>query len=305
MSITRGTVTRGPAYATWNSASFHFAGDSKIDIAPTLSEVRAALYGKIDETVTDLLVKCTGTPLTWTSLSVLFPYLTPTVGQRIYGDTDKPLVWAANNGDVITVTSAAITKMPDLTLGVDKDILGPVEFTGVVANGADPESANSYYTITTGQSFSAPTLDVTKLTRQKYTAAWGSFAGFTSFQSQDTWNISHELEIEPVKIQGRTIDMVIASYRCMAKCKPAEASMANIDAALLIQGTGAKAGRRLSSNAADLVITGQNLVSITLKNAALRTAGFFFGGKPLRNGELGWVSSWVSTTTPQQGAVIS
>ena len=45
--------------------------------------MRAALYGKIDETVSDLAIKCAGTPLTWTSLSVLFPYLTPSVGQRL------------------------------------------------------------------------------------------------------------------------------------------------------------------------------------------------------------------------------
>ncbi|HWD18142.1 MAG TPA: hypothetical protein VHB20_02595 [Verrucomicrobiae bacterium] len=305
MSINRSTLTRGPAYASFNSASFHFSGDSKIELAPVTQEVRAALYGKIDETVSDLLVKCTGTPVTWTSLAVLFPWVSPSIGQRLFGDSDKPLVWASNNGDVLTVANAAVTKMPDLTLGVEKDALGPMEFTGLVANGADPEAAGSYYAIATGQSFTAPTLDVTKLTRQRYTAAWGSLAGFGNFQAQEHWTISHELELAPVKIQGRTVDMTVVSYRCLAKCKPAEPTLANIDAALLIQGTGAKHGRRLSANAADLVITGQNLVSITLKNAALKTAGFVFGGKPLRNGELGWVSSWVSAATPQQGAIFA
>jgi hypothetical protein len=305
MSISRSTLTRGPAYAAFNSANFQFAGDSKIEIVPTTQDVRAALYGKIDETVSDLAIKCTGTPLTWTSLSVLFPYLTPSVGQRLYGNTDTPLVWASNNGDVITVANAAVTRMPDLTLGVEKDILGPVEFTGLIINGGDPETANSYYTISTGQAFSAPALDVTKLTRQRYSATWGSFPGFTSFQAQDTWTISHELELNPVKVQGRTVDQTILSYRCLAKCKPAEPTLANIDAALVMQGSGARQGRRLSANSADLVITGQNLVSIILKNAALKTAGFVFGGKPLRNGELGWVSTWVTSASPQSGAVFS
>jgi hypothetical protein len=310
MSITRQTLARGPAYAAFNGQSFLFSADSKIEIIPTTQDVRAALYGKIDETISDTVVRCSGTPLTWTSLGTLFPYLAPTVGQRLFGSVsnqsvDLPLTWNANNGDVITVTNAAVTRMPDLHLGVEKDILGPMEFTGLVGNGEDPESPNSYYAIATGQSFTAPALDVTKLTRQRYTAAWGSFAGFGSFQAQDTWTISHELETSPVKIQGRSIDMVITSYRCMAKCKPAEPTMTNIDAALLIQGTGAKHGRRLSSNSADLVVTGQNLVSITLKNAALKTAGFVFGGKPLRNGELGWVSTWVTSSSPQSGAIFA
>ncbi len=150
MSINRSTLTRGPAYAAYNSASFHFAGDSKIQITPVTQEVRAALYGKIDETVSDLAVKCTGTPLTWTSLATLFPYLAPTIGQRLFGDADKPLVWAASNGDLITLANAAVTRMPDLTLGVEKDILGPVEFTGLIVNNGDPESSGSYYTMATG-----------------------------------------------------------------------------------------------------------------------------------------------------------
>jgi hypothetical protein len=305
MSILRSTLTRGPAYAAFDGANFQFSGDSKIEIVPTTQIVRSALYGKIDETVSDLAVKCTGTPLTWSSLSVLFPYLTPTVGQRLYGNADLPLVWASNNGDVFTVANAAVTRMPDLTLGVEKDIMGPVEFTGLIINGGDPESANSYYTIATGQAFSAPSLDVTKVTRQHYTASWGSVAGFTNFQAQDVWTIRHELELNPVKIQGRTVDMTVSGYRAMARCRPAEPTMANIDAALAMQGTGASQGRRLSATAADLVITGQNSVSITLKNAALKSAGFVFGGRPLRNGELGWVSTWVTTSAPKSGAVFA
>ncbi len=32
-------------------------------------------------------------------------------------------------------------------------------------------------------------------------------------------------------------------------------------------------------------------MTVTLGNAALKTAGYMFGGKPLRIGELGWVST--------------
>ena len=52
-------------------------------------------------------------------------------------------------------------------------------------------------------------------------------------------------------------------------------------------------GQKLSTNpsTADLVITGAQTVSVTVKAAALKTAGFVFGGKPLRNGEIGFVST--------------
>ena len=90
--------------------------------------------------------------------------------------------------------------------------------------------------------------------------------------------------------------MKITSYRAMAKCMPAEPTMAQIDAALVAQGANAPHGAKLSSLSADLVIAGSLTVSVTLKNAALKTAGFVFGAKPLRNGEIGFVST-VDTST--------
>jgi hypothetical protein len=145
--------------------------------------------------------------------------------------------------------------------------------------------------VATGQAFSAPAIAVAKIPRQKYTAAWGSVAGFTSFQAQEEWTITHELKLVPVRIQGRTVDMKITSYRAMAKCMPAEPTMGNVDGALLAQGAAAEHGAKLSTTAADLVITGSQTVSVTVKNAALKTAGFVFGGKALRNGEIGFVST--------------
>jgi hypothetical protein len=237
-------------------------------------------------------VKGTGTPLTYDNLAVLWPYLQPTIGGRIFGNADVPFAWLGNNGDLITVRAGAITKMPDMVLGVDKPAIGAFEICGVVGNGMDPETANSYFTIATGQSNAQPAFAESKIPRQRYMAAWGTQAGFSSFQAQEAWTISHELKLAPVKIQGRTVDMKITSYRAMAKCMPGEPTMAQIDAALGAQG-GLKHGGRAGSSAskADLVITGQNTVSVTVKNAVMKTEGFVFGGKPLRNGEVGWVST--------------
>ena len=75
--------------------------------------------------------------------------------------------------------------------------------------------------------------------------------------------------------------------------------MANIDAALRAQGS-LKQGQQLNvaasatpdAAAPDLVITGALTSSVvTIKRAAMKTAGFMFGGKPLRQGEVGWVGT--------------
>jgi hypothetical protein len=296
----------GPAYVNFNGANIPLGEDSRLEIAPVNSVVSAALYGDIDEVYTDLIVKGTGTPLTYDNLAVLWPHLQPVIGGRIFGNADAALQWVSNNGDLITVRAGAVTRMPDLILGVEKAGIGPMEFSGVVGNGLDPNASNSYYTIAAGQAFSGPAVVSAKIPRQKYTAAWGGAAGFGSFQAQEAWTITHELKLAPVKIQGRTVDMKILGYRAMAKCMPAEPTMAQIDGALLAQGAAAAAGAKLSSTAADLVITGAQTVSVTVKNAALKTAGFVFGGKALRNGELGWVSTInVSSGTASAALVLA
>jgi hypothetical protein len=133
--------------------------------------------------------------------------------------------------------AAGITKLPDLYLGVDKPIFGPMEFTGVVGTGLDMETASSLYTITAG-AYSDATFAYTNFKQQRYSAAWGGKTGFTAFQAQDGWTISHDLKLEPVKIQGRTVDFKIIGYQCMAKCAPIGPSQANIDAELRVQGVG-------------------------------------------------------------------
>jgi hypothetical protein len=77
----------------------------------------------------------------------------------------------------------------------------------------------------------------------------------------------------------------------MAKCKPLGPTMAQIDAALGAQGSGAAGGNRGSANGANLVISGTSNMTVTVGNAFMVGEGFVFGSKPLRYGEVGWVSS--------------
>jgi hypothetical protein len=294
MSVTRSQLTGGPAYANFNSQNIQFAEDSSVETALVTDVISASLYGEVDEIYKDLIVKAVGRPLFYdtAALATMFPYLAGVIGTVYPGSTDKACAWNSNNGDVLTLTSALIGKMPDLELGVDGPVLGRMEIWGVIGNGDNVGTANSYYTIQTGQSYSNPAVPNTAvLGRQEFTAGWGSVAGFTSFQAQDKWTISHELKLEPVTIQGRTRAFRLASYRVMAKCKPLGPTMSQIDAALYAQGSGAAAGARLSTNAANLVIAGSSNMTVTLGAAALKTAGYVFGGKPLRVGELGWVST--------------
>ncbi|HEX3717843.1 MAG TPA: hypothetical protein VH595_07730 [Verrucomicrobiae bacterium] len=294
MSVTRSTLTGGPAYAVFNSKNIQFTGDSRVDAPMVWEDIDTALYGKIDKIARDLVVKAKGRPRFYdtAALSTMFPYLAGVSGTLYPGSSDVSCAWNSNNGDTITITSAIVGKMPELELSVNGPVLGEMEIWGVIGNGMDPSNSTAYFSKSTGNSFSNPAVPGTAVIgNQEFTASWGSIGGFTSFQAQEKWTISHELELQPVEIQGRTRALRFVSYRAMAKCKPLGPTMAQIDAALYAQGSGAAGGYRLSTNAANLVISGSNSMTITVGNAGMVTEGFVFGGKALRQGELGWVSS--------------
>src|SRR5665213_676915 len=298
MSVTVANLSGGAAFAVLNSKNIQFESDCALEMAPATAVLSSALYGKFDEIPTNLVIKFTGTPRYYdtAAISALFPYTGafPAVG-AFYGGGNSPASINSINGDQIILNNAMVGKMPDLILGVEKVILGPMEIWGLIQSGKDPTDAAAYYTYHPaggGYTFSYPAVPSTAaIGQQEYTAAFAGVSGLAAFQAQETWIISHELEWAPVSIQGRTRAFRLLSYRALAKCKPADATMAAILAAFTLQGAGAASGTRLSQLAKaaaggasfpSLTITGVSNITVTLGNAALKTAGFTFGAKPLR-----------------------
>lgn len=307
MSVTVANLSGGAAFVNFNSQNIQFESDCSLEMVPTTSILSSALYGKFDEIPTDLVIKFSGTPRYYdtAAIATMFPYTGafPTPG-TFYGGGNVPASINSINGDQFILNNAIVGKMPELILGVEKVILGPMEIWGLVQSGQNPTSSGAYYTFNAAggsYSFSHPSVPGTALIgQQEYTATLGGVSGLASFQAQETWTISHELEWSPVQIQGRTRAFRLLSYRAMAKCKPADATMTALIACLGLQGANASPGTRLSQLARaanggasfpSLAITGGAGVSVTLGNAALKTAGFQFGSKPLRQGEIGFVTT--------------
>jgi hypothetical protein len=307
MSVTVANLSGGAAFAVLNGKNIQFESDCALEMAPATAVLSSALYGKFDEIPTDLVIKFTGTPRYYdtAAISTVFPYTGafPAVG-TFYGGGNAAATINSINGDQVVLNNAMVGKMPDLILGVEKVILGPMEIWGLIQSGLDPTNTAAYYTYTpagTTYAFSYPTVPTTALIgQQEYKGAFSSVSGMTSVQAQETWTISHELEWAPVMIQGRTRAFRLLSYRALAKCKPADATMAAILTAFNLQGANATAGTRLSQLAKaanggasfpSLAITGVSNITVTLGNAALKTAGFAFGSKPLRQGEIGFVTT--------------
>ena len=312
---------------TLNGNKIFLLDDSKLAIEPAYSAITSAIYGEGDDIQTDLIVKGSGTPMLYdvagsATMQSLFPFSTvsshilsiiPSVGQSIFGmslstglgtGTDVTAIWLSTNEDQFTLTNCAVTKPPDLNLGTNKPIFGPIEISGIISTAAgaggffDPSQSGAYYTTATSQIYTGTAMDSTSLGRGSYTAAWNGKT-FTSFQTQDGFQVTHEMKLESRQAYGGlTCDMILSSYRVMCKCIPVgpAATMLNIQNAQGAGGnTGFMQGRRMGLQAANLALSctsAEHSPTITLTNAVQRTAGFVFGNKPLRNGEIGFVSTW-------------
>src|SRR5579863_1951956 len=124
-TITRSSLVRGRGYATYNGANFFCREKIDIKHAPTWEKVSASMFGPVDKYKKDLVgkisLKLWGA---WENLSTLFPsyIMNPVPGTSVFGTTDVPLHVQGDNGDYITYTNAAVTKVSDLYLGVDSEL---------------------------------------------------------------------------------------------------------------------------------------------------------------------------------------
>lgn len=275
---------------SWNSVTMYSEGDIVPRFSPSLASLMTSAFGEIDKVITDRMIKV-GIRLwgAWESLSTLFPsaLLNPVAGASLYGTTDLPLVITGRNGDRITVVNAQITKLADLFLGVDSSLFAAdVEFTGILAGGANPEDASSYFSTATAQTYTEA-FAKTNFKRQRFTGAWGAKTGWTAIVPQLGVNIAWNLNLAPLRVTGLgTVDMTVKDMVGSAKCVPIGPTMAQIKTEGVFE---TALGTLQGANAADLVWTGSGgSPVITLKNAALGENGLAFGIEPLRNGELAW-----------------
>jgi hypothetical protein len=252
------------------------------------------MYGRVDKYVANRVIKI-GLQLwgAYENLDLLFPsyIINPTIGASVFGTTDVPWTILARNGDQIVYKNAQITKMGDLFLGVDSELWAAnVEITALIANNTAPETANAYYTLSTGQAYADGAFAKTNLLRNRWTSIWTGLAGFSSaFPSQKGIHISWDFDAKPLNCDGYgTVDMTVGENGLLGKCKLIPVggpTLAQIEAQAAAQGVAI--GALLSGISADLTHTSGSH-SIALKNAAITEHGYMFGVEPLRIGEIGW-----------------
>lgn len=292
-------VIGGPCKLTDVAQVIYFEGDVTLTPNPVYRAVENSLTESEDGTLVDMTWTISGVPMAvWSSgvRASLLPtaYTNFTVGgSRIIGASNRAVQIDGADGERYVFHRCALTKMPELFLGLGAPLYGSVEFTAFIKTAAAFTDADAFYTQSTGQTWSQSDFP-TSHQEALCTAAWGAVTGWTTVYSEDGFRIAHELGLADVKQGNVTVDKRITSYRAAAMFKPQGPTSAQLLSALQTQGTSKGIGTRRSTNAADFVITGSG-ISVTLPSTNLNKGNFTFSAKQNRHGEWGMITS---LTTP-------
>lgn len=288
-TIDRTSIITGPALVTFGGQSFWSKGDITLKPVTNNFKIPTSSFGDVDERTQDKSIEVSFEPdgrFTSGLAAVLWPYAATAIGASIFGGSDSALVVHSRAGTKVTVHNAALTKMPDLRLGVAKTIQGSVTFTGLLANSTDPTNAAAYYTIAT-ESYPGDTgFDIADIKTLAYGSAWGS-SPWDSFLTQEGWDISFDLQLAPQMVDGLgTVDMSLQSLGVTARAIPVGLTEAQI---LTAMGNTRALGASVAS-ADDLIVSATGLY-FSLSKAGLRAAELGYGAQRKRAGQLEWFAT--------------
>ena len=320
------TIYAGPGKLYFNSIGLFPEGENgaiKAEVHQETLDVASGFHGRMASVQAGASVKISISPFdSWGALATLFPtFLGVSVGastgalvigtrpHNVAGGSDVAAVIWTPDGRSYSFPHAAITKHPDIHLGLDKALFGPIEMTAILATGKAMGSSGAFYTLTaSGAADPGGAMTLGDFERGAWTGVWGTAAGMGGdatpypIEAEDEWVITSEIKYTALSVQKLIRAYKLDSVKFMAKVRPYGPTQANIDTAIGINAGGRLLGSQIASSttAQDLVLSGPGSKVITLKKADVVGAGFEFGGTKLGNGEIGFINTMQFTAGAPQ-----
>lgn len=308
--ISRDNLIQGPALVTFDSDQMYTEGDIQTDFNLETFERRTAIYGKVDEQISDRSAKVSFVPMeiTEANLTKLWPYASTPMGTKLFTGTDKPLEIWTTSGKKVTFAAAALTKCPNLILSAEKHILGQAEYTCLGANNTAWSTASSLVAVSSVSWVDPASLALASVLQGTWSGSWAASGAWSAFTTENGFEIEFDVQTQPIKIDSDgTLTLVLTGFEVRAKCTPittaaaSEIGESELISALQMQGSGSGRGKSMYNLAStyDLTITNdasaaqtpKQKLTVVLKKAAVKTAGMRFGHSVLRPGEVGWVAN--------------
>jgi hypothetical protein len=169
----------------------------------------------------------------------------------------EPLVIYALDGSnkKLTIHNAELPTMPSVTLIPNATIFGTVNFEARPLNGTSWSDASSLYTLAT-EAYSPSTYADSDVVTVPYSIAWGSAVPWSIMEPKDAISIGWNMATAPVDTAAYGIvGHRLLSIRPKVTLTPKNIDLADVEAKLRFQDTGAARGQRIT-NEATLTIQG-------------------------------------------------
>lgn len=289
-------VIGGPCKITDVATVIYFEGDVVLEPKPVYRPVPNSITGENDDTVVDQVFSIRGVPkAVWTAgyRGVLLPdayYNYAAAGGRLVGAANRAVTILGSDGDQYAFTRAAITKMPDLFLGLGESLYSEAEWSGFIGQGKNLTDADAFYVKTANVAWNSADYPATNQ-EALCSAAWGAAAGWGTVFAEKGFKLTHEFKTNPIKQGNVTVDHKIESYRGRVGFVAQGPTASELEAAMILP-----IGARRSSNANDFIISGSG-ISVTLKSAGVDKSQFHFDNKMNRLGEIELVNALAAPGT--------
>lgn len=283
----------GAPQITYNLVKLWTRNDVIIPLTQQLQEQVSSMYGRVTKTRQGRKIEIS-IPIYgfWTNLPTLFPdyLMNPVIGARIFGTTDTPMTLLARNRDKIVINNVQLTGLANLKLAANQQVFSAdAKFTALIANLADPTTANSFYTITTGgQAYAEGDFPQPAFKSKTWTGAWGSRTGFTSILTQAGWDVNWEIKTTDDLVDGiGAVDMFVDLVWAKASCIPVGPTLAQMDTAIDFQGANAGVGADMASDSDDLVLS-DGTSTLTISKCGMIDTGLVFAPAKKRIRQTVW-----------------
>ena len=221
-TIQRSTLHRGPGNLTYDSLTLFSQEDITAAIEIETWRPKISTHGEGAPRIADARGQITFTPagrITPEIIAALFPagFRNPTIGARVFPAADKPLSIHGVDGAKLDFVSAALTKMPGLTLSPKGTAFGEAGFTALIGDNKERSAAGSFYTAASA-AWSGAFSDAA-IIAVPYSGVWGA----TALHTEEGWKIDLEAQIEPIVVDGiGTVDYELTGVTARATCRPVD-----------------------------------------------------------------------------------
>jgi hypothetical protein len=218
MSIDRTVIIKGPAKIVHDTATYFSEADITVNWITEYFDVATSAFGRLGRRVQSRRIEVTFIPKVWDNLTKMFPYASAQIGDPIFGATDKTLVITPRNGAPLTLSNAAVSQLPGITLSAGKALLREMKFTALCAKDSDPSDASKWFAFGTAASNAALTgFDRSKVYNSRYSLAWNS----GTFRAEEGFDLDFTLGLQPDNVDGEGIvNYRISELEVSLKFKP-------------------------------------------------------------------------------------